>query len=155
RGTLTVTNPFGGTTLHVDDSADPAGRSATLDRGSLSGLSPEIIRWTPSPLASGGVTTLDIAGSSSSLSTYTIDDTPQLFFHTLPRTGTGQRDTVLVNGTTGSLYVVNGGGHDDVFVGDGTLSLIKGLVNVSGAGDTALLIEDSQDTFSRFVTLGS
>src|SRR5262249_11573323 len=135
------------TELYVRDDNDTTSRTATLSDGSLSGLSAGAfaeIDWSPSASATGGVVLVDIHGPAAG-STYTVVHTSTLFDTTILRTG-ADADTVHVNGTTGSLYIENRGGSDSVFVGNGTLSAVNGLVDVYGAGATYLYVEDGSDT---------
>jgi acrosin len=151
KGVVNVYNGGGSTYLYVDDGADSASRTATLSAAGLTGLSPATIQWTPTASATGGVTFLDIYGSSAG-STYNVNDTPNLSYYTSLNTGAGG-DTVNVNATTGGLEVPNGGGQDFVYVGNGTVAGIKGLVNVDGPGSTYLYVRDGSDTTGRIATL--
>jgi Ca2+-binding RTX toxin-like protein len=163
-GTLAAVNGFvdvygtGSTALFVNDGGDGTARTATLDATSLSGLSNGVISWSASSAATGGVTLLDIAGSAAG-STYTVADTPDLYEGTTLNTGAGDA-AVNVTATTGTLNVINGGGSDTVVIGSnapsasgGTLAAISGLVNVAGAGTTALLVDDSGDPAGHAYTL--
>jgi uncharacterized repeat protein (TIGR01451 family) len=151
----------GGTLLVVDDDGDTVGRTATLSDGAITGLAPAGIYWVPtSSFLSGGVTALTVYGGSGG-STYNVTGTSNLYYDTYLQTGTGN-DAVNITATTGGLYVYNSGGTDSVVVGSlapatagGTLAAIHGFVNVSGAGATALTVDDSGDTLARTVTLTS
>src|SRR5262249_18358953 len=112
----------GSTSLYVRDGQDNARGTATLDSGSLSGLSTGEIRWYPSAHATGGVTSLDIVGPAAG-SSYVINDTPDLFFETTLHNGALYFDNlVVVNGTTGRLRLDKGGGFDLVVGRDGQLT---------------------------------
>jgi hypothetical protein len=141
----------GSTFLYVDDYLDTAAHTATLTATSLTGLSRGAIQWVPSTAATGGVIFLDITGSAAG-STYTVTDTPHLYYPTDLNTGTGS-DAVNITGTTGDLYLYNRGGYDNVYVGNGTLAGINGTVYVYGAGSTSLYVQDGNDTTARSATL--
>src|SRR5262249_41799181 len=146
NGAVNVVHGAGTTELYVRDDNDTTGRTATLSDGSLRGLSAgefAEIDWSPSASATGGVVLVDIHGppAPAAGSTYNVVHTPALFDTTILRTG-ADADTVHVNGTTGSLYIENRGGGDSIFVGNGTLSAVNGLVDVYGAGATYLYVED-------------
>jgi acrosin len=140
--------------LYLEDGSDPNGHSATLTRNSLTGLSAGAISWTPSFGTSGGVTFLEIFGSSAA-STYTITDTPNVHLVT----GLGD-DTVSVIATTGALVVENDGGTDTVVLGRqatattaGKVTAIRGIVDIFGAGTVNLIVDDGGDTSGRGTTL--
>ena len=150
----------GGTELSLDDSADATGRTATFTNGSVTGLAPAPIDWTPTSTGTGGVTYL-LAHGGSGGNTFNVNDTSNFLFYTYIQTGTGN-DKVNVTKTTGGLYVDNFGGNDTVVVGSnapatsgGVLSAINGFVDVFGAGTIALTVDDSGDTTARTVTLTS
>ena len=44
----------GSTYLYVDDSADTTGRNVTMNNGSMTGLSPGTIYWSPSSSSTAG-----------------------------------------------------------------------------------------------------
>jgi hypothetical protein len=148
----------GSTYLYVEDYADTTAHSATLTGNRLTGLSPGAIGWLPTVAATGGVTFLEIMGSAAG-STYTVADTPNLYYYTNLNTGAGG-DAVYLTGTTGALLVYNGGGADTVVFGrkptatsGGKVGAIKGWVDVYGAGSTALTVDDSGDATGRSATL--
>jgi hypothetical protein len=142
----------GSTYLYVQDGSDTTSHKATLDQFGLTGLSTGGIFWSASPSSTGGVTFLDITGSAAG-STYSVTNTPNLFYYTILNTGAGS-DQVFVSGTTGKLYVDNTGSLDEVYVtGNGTLATINGAVDVYGAGATYLYVEDIYDTTTRTATL--
>ena len=105
----------GGTELSLDDSADATGRTATFTNGSVTGLAPAPIDWTPTSTGTGGVTYL-LAHGGSGGNTFNVNDTSNFLFYTYIQTGTGN-DKVNVTRTTGGLYVDNFGGNDTVVVG--------------------------------------
>jgi acrosin len=141
----------GSTYLYVYDYSDLNSHTATLTNGSLSGLSTGTIYYSPTSASTGGVTFLDIFGSSAG-STYKVNSTATLYYWTDLNTGGGS-DTVNVNGTTGFIYVYNSGGQDYVYVGNGTLASINGSVDVYGPGSTYLYVYDYNDLTSRTATL--
>jgi hypothetical protein len=150
----------GSTYLYIQDDNDTVARNAVLTASSLTGLSRGAIRWVASSAATGGVTFLSIDGSGAG-STYTIADTPNLYYYVNFYTGPGS-DTVLVTGTTAALYLYNGGGADNVVIGrqasatsGGSLAAIRGLLDIYGAGTTTLTIDGSADANGRNITLTS
>jgi hypothetical protein len=145
----------GSTYLYIEDGSDTTSHTATLTDAHLSGLSKGTIYWSASPYPTGGVTYLDIVGSAAG-STYSITNTPNLYYYTFLDTGAGS-DLVYIGGTTGKLYVYNSGGLDEdyIFGNDGTLAPIKGLVDVYGAAPTYLYVEDIYDKTARTATLTS
>ena len=150
NGTVDVSGA-GSTALSILDGNDTTSRSATLTGNYLMGLSTGTISWAASSTAMGGVIYLRIAGSSAG-STYNVTDTPNALHPTDLVTGVGN-DTVNITGTTGTLNVSNAGGYDTVNLGNGTLANVNGSVNVSGAGSTSLIVDDSNDTTAHSATL--
>jgi hypothetical protein len=150
----------GATWLYLGDEGDSTGHTVTLGNGSITGLAPATISWTPSASAYGGVTYLEVFGSSGG-STYNVTGTSNFPYDTYLQTGPGN-DALNIAATTGGLYVHNSGGTDNVVVGSlapattgGTLATINGFVNVAGAGSTNLTVDDSGDTLARKVTVTS
>ncbi len=144
--------------VYIEDGSDPNAHSATLTRNSLTGLSQGAIQWTASAATSGGVTSLQIIGSAAA-NTYTVTDTPNVHYNVLLLTGAGD-DTVYITGTTGVLYVQNGGGADTVVIGrlapatsGGKVAAVKGFVDVLGGGTVNLTVDDGGDTNGRSATL--
>jgi hypothetical protein len=150
NGTVNVSGN-GSTYLYIEDYNDTTSHTATLTATSLTGLSRGAIQWVPTVSATGGVTFLDITGSAAG-SIYNITDTPALWYYTDFNTGAGN-DTVNITGTTGAVYLYNGGGSDNVYVGNGTLAGINGFVYAYGAGSTYLYVQDGSDTTARSATL--
>jgi hypothetical protein len=116
-GSLTITNPPSFTTLTVDDSADPIGRTATLDTftdasgstfGRITGLAPASISYkqadTSSPVTIDGGAGAD---------TFTVASLP--FQAVDLNTGAGN-DTVVLQTASGGL-VVDGQGGTNTLVG--------------------------------------
>jgi hypothetical protein len=151
-GPINVTNSNGGTLLGIGDQLDGTPYTPTLNDGSLTGLAPYPITWTPDQgKGNGGVTEVAITGGSGS-NTWTVKNTSLLSGGTSLTTATGN-DSVNVLATTGRLSVFNSGGMPtSVLIGSaaplfgGTLAGIQGAVNVSGGGATPLYVDDSADT---------
>jgi acrosin len=142
----------GPTSLVVDDHADTVSHPAvTLAAGELNGLAPATIYWSGTSVALGGVTSVDVKGSTAG-SNYTVTGTAGLFLGTILETGAGN-DVVDVEATSAggllaaTLTVGNDGGTDAVTVGNGgSLAGIDGGVSVGfGAGATDLYVDDSSD----------
>jgi hypothetical protein len=148
HGPLSVTGA-GATVLTLDNSADTASHSVTLNddthgHASLTGLTPSPITWTDATSAAGGGVTylLAYAGKGNNtvnvLNTGSASDNEYLF----PGTGT---DGVTVTGATGPLFLLNAGANssyhfvvntaaDGASVPPGKLSLraAVGLANFVG-----------------------
>jgi hypothetical protein len=133
----------GATYLYVEDQTDNTSHAATLTDKELSGLSKGSIFWSASSSTTGGVNFLGIDGSAAA-STYTVDNTPNLYYDTYLDLGASGWDVVAIVGTTGRLNVQNGtGAHAAVYVESGTAAgNVNGLVDVYGAGDIYLYVED-------------
>jgi len=155
HGAVDISGP-GATSLLLTDRSGTVGHSVKMDDGSIVGLAPAPISWTPTSSATGGVTSLEVDGSAGS--TYTINNTSNLEYYTTLDTGRGKA-TINIKGTTGGLFLDNAGGSDTVTIGSlapalgGTLAGIKGYVDVGEYGSTALTVDDSGDGTSRNVTL--
>jgi hypothetical protein len=146
-GWVDVTGP-GATQLSVDDTCDTGAKSPILSNGSLSGLAPATIYWTPTATATGGVTYLGVWGGRGG-NTWTVNDTSSFYYDTFLNSGAGN-DTVSILGNTGTLYVDGNGGQDSVNVGSGTVAKVNGWVGVYNAGGaTQLNVFDNQDTTAR------
>jgi hypothetical protein len=133
-GTLNIENPPSFWTINVDDSADTAARTVTLDTFTPSGDTP----W-------GSITGLAPAPIN-----YEYNDTTALNL----TTGT-QADTVNVRATGATTNLFNGGGGDVVNVGSaGSVQNILGALRVDNNPSlTTLTVDDSADTAARTVTL--
>jgi hypothetical protein len=145
----------GPTSLYVEDQADTTSHTATVTSNEVSGLSKGSVSWITGPRFPGfpaGVNYLEIDGSAAA-STYDVYNTPA--FSTYLDLGAGGWDVAYVEGTTGNLYVLNGvGAHAEVYALPGTVNgTINGLVDVYGAGDIYLLVEDFSTTSPRTATL--
>jgi hypothetical protein len=158
NGTVNVSGA-GSTSLYVEDFNDVTVHFVTLTGTSLTGLSRGTIQWVPTATLMGGVTLLDISGSTAG-NIYTISDTPNVYYGTSLTLGDGP-DTISITGTTGALYLYTGGGADTVVVGRqatataGKVAGIKGYLNIDGGGTVALTVDDSGDTNGRVATLTS
>jgi hypothetical protein len=151
NGPVNVTG-VGTTSLNVDDTHDHFGRTATLSDGAITGLTPATISY------GGGVSSLQVYGGSGG-NAFTVTNTSNFSNNnTYLSTGTGN-DTVNVYATTGALNVDNPGGQDSVYLGSngsalgGNVQGINGPVNVTGAGGTTLVVDDSSDTTGHMATL--
>jgi hypothetical protein len=135
-GTLNVVNDSGHTTLVLDDSSDPVGRTATVTSSSVTGLSPGAINYTArSSNAGAGVASLIIDGGKGA-NTFNVLSTAAFAPLTIYG-GSGSNDTVRVGNA-------------------GSLTGIAGAVNVvNNSGHTALVVDDSADTVGRTATVTS
>jgi hypothetical protein len=159
HGAVDVYNSVGGgvSYLRVDDSQDPTGRTAALGNGSLTGLAPAAIDWTPNSAGTfgGGVVWLVILGGGGG-NTFTVANTSPFHYSTDLYPGSGN-DTVNVRGTLGTINVDNTGGTDTDTIGSlapslgGTLVNIKGQVDLNGTEN--ILVDDSGDATVRTATL--
>src|SRR5262249_34991649 len=114
RGEVHV-NGDGATSLIVDESADTASLAVDLYDGSIAGLAPALIYYSPSSASTGGVIYLGLLGSNGG-SVYNVHNTSRLYDETYLQTGTGS-DTVNVLGTTGFLYDYSNGGFSSTNIG--------------------------------------
>jgi hypothetical protein len=134
KGMLTITNPGGtanrATSLTVDDSADPAARTVTLDAsggfGTITGLAPAVIRF----------------GTNNDLSALTISG------------GRGGNTITIASTPANAATAVNAGaGLNTITVGSGgKIDNIKGsLLTINGQNAlSALTITDQNNTARTF-----
>jgi hypothetical protein len=125
-GALTVTNTVaGGTTLCVDDSADPSNHPAVnLSSGSITGLTPAPISFDPSSVG-----------------------------QIVLATGTGP-NTVNVLATAMPTTIIGHSTHTSVYVGNqGSLAGIAGGLSIEGTVGL-LKLDDSADRVFRQVNIG-
>ena len=161
QGTLDVSDDALFNDLTIDDSADTAGRTATLSRGSISGLAPATITWSVFDMG-----TLTVNGGSGG-NTFNVFETVLSTVSNL-NTGAGN-DTVNVQCVLGGSAInVNGqGGNDNVNVFFSVLdsshgsslagfSSILGAINVSNAtGATNLTLDTTSESSAQTVTIGN
>lgn len=163
QGDVTLINPPAYNSLVIDDSADTHARQVSLSDftpagdtiyGSITGLAPASINYrlydTTTVTVDGGSggNTFDVNGGNSLYETYL-------------NTGSGN-DTVNVTATNaislgggGGLRIDGQAGHDNVTIGDSTLSAIAGAVDVvNTSGSTALTVADYGDSTGHTVALG-
>jgi hypothetical protein len=161
NGSVSVTNAGGATVLHVDDSGDSTAKTATLKDGSITGLAPATISWTPTATSTGGVTNLDVRGGSGG-NTFTVANTSAFYGSTGLLSGSGTvTDQVNVLGTTGQLFVIDNNGHANIVLGSsapdsgGTVAAIKGGVYATAGqtGSASLYVDDSGDTSPQSATM--
>jgi hypothetical protein len=150
NGNVTVYGA-GPTSLYIEDHSDTTSHTATLTSKELSGLAKGSVFWFATNAFPYGISYLEIDGSAAA-STYSVTNTPAApTYFDLGASGT---DVVVVGGTTGSLYVLNGtGAHAEVVVATASAGSINGLVDVYGAGDTYLYVEDYDPSAPRTATL--
>jgi hypothetical protein len=134
RGAVSIENPPSFTTLNVDDSADPAARTATLSTITPAGDSP----WGT------------ITGLAPAAINFEYADTSSVHL-TTGRVG----DTVNVLATGVPTYLSSGGGRDTVNVGSGgSVQGIRGAVSIENPPSlTTLNVDDSADPAWRFAHL--
>ena len=154
--------PGGVSSLFVQDGSDPVAKTnVILNDGSLTGLAPAPITWTPAPNASpvGGVGELRVTGGYGG-NTYTVNNTSAFYHFTFLSAGAGSNQ-VNVRGTTGELIVQSVlGGHNDVTLGSlapslgGTLANLNGPVYIVDQTYTNLVVDDSGSTTGKNVVFG-
>jgi hypothetical protein len=157
---LSVTNPPDFTTLNVDDSADPGGRTATISAGAITGLAPAVLNYEQNDLNA-----LNVWGGTGA-NTFNVTNTPSNYFlavTTTLRPGGGYPDGVTVNvtRTTGPLNIIGTqqAYYDIVNLGEaGSLQNIRGAVSVSGRDPTTgtslnLRVHDEADGTGRTATI--
>jgi hypothetical protein len=158
-GTLSISNPPNHTTLNVDDSADPLGRTVTVGSGSITGLAPANILY-----AGSGLKSLTIDGSDSGDSHFTVTDTPtngldpsnpNSLTTTLNPSDFFGGCTVNVQGTSDPLIIERRLSQDTITIGNATdgLASINADVSVQDVGSASgppnaadrLIVDDSAD----------
>jgi hypothetical protein len=165
---LTVNNPSGSTSLEVGDNHDTTPHpNVTMNDGSITGLAPQPIFWTPTSSATGGVTSLWVTGGKPATldgNTFTINNTSNFHDATYLLL---RNDTVNVLGTKGKTNL-----YDDSFwshtfahvnVGNaGNMQGITGTLNIEGThsatGSFTINLDDSADpnrTVTTISTLGA
>jgi hypothetical protein len=165
NGPVNVSDTGGAAQLIVNDLSDPAGHTVSVYDGSLSGLAPAAISWTPTATGNGGVTGLTIDGGTGS-STYNVFNTSNFgpTGSTVLRAGHGSasENTVNIESTKGALYVDGADAFQQVLVGSnanyaaGTLAGINGPVQVYNSnpnGSSNLTLDDSLDVTARTAVL--
>jgi hypothetical protein len=167
QGNVSVANPSGSSTLALYDGADVNQHYVSMYDGSITGLAPATISWTPTSTATGGVTSLAVYGGSGYENNYDVYNTSNLYKDTVLNTGSGTFDYVFVAATTGGLYINNNGGslaYVDVGVqapftslNTATTANINGFVDAyaTGSGAISLTLLDDGDTTSRTVSMYS
>ena len=160
-GVVNVSNPLGQTHLTIDDSADPASRTATLDTftagadvyGSLTGLSPGPIDFDSTQVAPPVVIDAGNGGNH-----FVVKQTPPATVINL-NTGNGN-DTVNVSAAgAGTVLNINGqAGQDAVNIGDSGVNSvglrnINGVVNVSNPLGATAITADNTDGLNGDITL--
>jgi hypothetical protein len=163
QGTVSVSNPLGSTSLALYDGADSAARSVSMYDGSITGLAPATINWTPNTAytGTGGVNFLTVDGGSGG-NTWNVYGTSNFFRYTslLTSSGSAPAATVYVYGTLGPLYVNGGADNQVVYVGGyinpyflgggGSMQNIHGLVDVTNSsGTSSLILNDTGDATGR------
>jgi hypothetical protein len=153
RGALVLLNPPSFNAVTVDDSADPTGRTATLDTttladgflyGTIAGLAPGTIEYRAADTAApvhvlGGPGGNTFRVNSTTVRAVNLD------------TGTGANQvTVLANA---AAVTVNAQGTDAVTVGNASHNLdgIAAPVTVQGNGQTALTVDDEANRNSQIL----
>jgi hypothetical protein len=146
--------------LIIDDSADPTGRTVTMDvangRASVAGLSTGTVFFDQD-----GIDDLTVKGGGGG-NTFEVLNTPSGGVDGLTtidlQTGVGQ-DLVHARGVTAhtTLFVEGQSGRDSVVVGDdGSTAKINGLVQVNNRGSfTDLTVVDSVDATPRNVSINN
>jgi autotransporter-associated beta strand protein len=157
NGPVNVTNPTSATSLLVDDSNDPVGRTVTLNDGDVSGLSPADVTWTATPTGTvkGGMANVQLFGGSGN-NTFNVNDTDTFYQYAIiaPGTGTSNNNAVNVHATTAPLLVIPDGGTDLVTVGSLAPALGGNLAGIHGYVDirqypfsvTSLVVDDQATT---------
>ncbi len=145
---VTVRNTLGLSSLIVDDSADPAGRAATINAAGITGLAPAAINYTAADLRS-----LTVNGGTGG-NTFIVTTTPGnalVAVATTINSGAGSDLVNLLATAAGTTLAVNTGsginvvniGSIPVPGGGGNVNGILGVTGVSGAGGkTQLDIDD-------------
>jgi hypothetical protein len=152
KGALTVTSTGSHTKLSVDDHLDHTGRVVTMDvangSGTITGLAPVTITYPEAAVSSVSV------GGGDGGNTFNVQNTAGNATTTI-NSGAG-KNFVNVRRTTGALVVNGQSGPDLVDVGlGGSVQSIKGALTVTNtAPASALVVDNSADTFNRSIGLG-
>lgn len=137
--TVNVTTVVGLTSLVIDNSADPTGRTATLSAASLSGLAPADITFDTASLNGFTIT------SGSGNDNFTVTNTPGSL--NILNLGGGDNSVTVTGNGAGSRLNLNGQGGDDSFtmVGSTVADIsVDGGPNTSG--DRLIYIGAGTDT---------
>jgi hypothetical protein len=132
-------NTLGGTDLSVEDGSyyrlTAISRHATLADGSLTGMAPGAIYWTPYSATSGGVLSLSIYGNPFG-NTFTVQNTSDLYHGTTINTGDAVlgSNSVTVAATTGFLNINTGMGASDTPVTIGSSAAFSSSSSFHGGG---------------------
>jgi hypothetical protein len=132
----------------------------TLGNGSLTGLAPAAIQWSPN-LGAGSFMQVYASAGVNAGDTWTIDVTSPSWSST--NLATVGADQFNVQATAGALVIDGWGYPTTVMVGSqapvagGTLANIKGAISIdpSQAGDTWLIVDDSGDITPRTAEVGT
>jgi uncharacterized repeat protein (TIGR01451 family) len=147
-GEVTIANAAGASDVHVNDSADPTSRAATISDSAITGLAPAAIRYAAT------VREIVVDGGSGG-NTFTIPSTIGGASLTV-NSGSGADTVHILTTSAGGPLTVNGqAGADTVTVGDaGSVQSILANVAITNAGgSTALTVDDAMDASGRTATL--
>ena len=138
QGALTIINPIGGTSVNINDSADPTGKNVIFSDHGIFGLCANI-NWTTADV--NGVTVSGGQGGNS----FTVTGTDPVVggAQNILYAGTSS-DYVDIEQTTRPLTVNTQTGADTVYVGAaGNLDSIQGaLLTVNGNSSSTLTLQD-------------
>jgi hypothetical protein len=168
---VSVSNSSGSTVLKLDDSGDTTARTVGLYDGTINGLAPASITWTPKvPGAAGGVAGLNVLGGDANNSTWTVFGTSNFATgSTTLETDAGPlsgSSAVGVRATSGPLWIDSGYGfarvllcnNAPIYDSGSTLANINGTVFLYDSpggflGQSSLEIHDDGDFNSHAVRM--
>ncbi|MCE9530188.1 MAG: VCBS repeat-containing protein [Planctomycetes bacterium] len=143
RGTVSVGNNGGFTSLYVGSPNDVIIGFFKLYTGRLSGMGPTDILFNPAQLKT---LVIDSGQNPSGFTIYDTLNNPSFPAATVIKSGSG----ATINGTSGPLIFEQRSSFFYVKLGSGTLSGIQGEITLGGS---YLIINDSAETISRSVLI--
>jgi hypothetical protein len=155
------------TIVNVDDSADTTGRTASLSAAVLTGIAPAAINYsslaTLSVTFGSGDDNLTISNTAAStttnINTAAGDDTVTVQGDTGPtniNVGIGT-NTVNIQAAAGTTAITTpGGGVTTTTLGNsGNVDGITGALTITGAGNDTLIVDDSANANTKYVSMTS
>jgi hypothetical protein len=164
QGTVSVTNPSGSTSLAIYDGGDSASRTVSMYDGSITGLAPAAIDWTPNTpgYPTGGVVSLTVYGSSGDCcgvdNHWGIQGTSDFYYSTYvltsSRGATGTNlNQVYVSATSGRLAIDGGNNPQEVVINPAHLNGSVDVYNSGASGTTSLTVYDFGSVSGRAIAM--
>ena len=149
NGKVSIDNTKGKTTLVAGAVNTVAPKTVSIAPGTISGLFPVPLTYTPASAATGGVTALYVNGGPKG-NTFNVQNTDVT---TNINAGAGN-DKVYVSatGTNAPLFIDGNGGNDQFVLGHSSTYPLGSVANLAGAvtlsnskGTASLIVSDSSD----------